>query len=421
MERDKNDPKSDVFIAKLNNLFFDKNTNLEGKLVIFSESEDTVDYLSQALKAKFRKDVLVVSSENRKQLYETIVTNFDANCAVDKQVNDYSIIITTEVLAEGVNLHRSNVIIHYDTPWNSTKLMQRIGRVNRIGTKASAIYNYIFYPSAQGDSQIQLNKTAFMKIQAFHTAFGEDNQVFSTEEILDEVKLFSGTYQEEQDERLKFLYFLRNFRKKHKAWFDKITKMPLKSRVGRNSTTIKQPDLQNGTVAFLKTDKKFEFYWIDSHNQPKEITPLAAFKIFEAEENEKNGELIPNHHDHVNKAIEYFENLEHKLLQSQIDPEALGGVAQNAKKFLSQIINHPKITENQKENIKKIIILIDIGKYTNLPADVDKLQRKKLKLDTAILEIDKIAQKYSVDSSNFQKGDKRKVEKPVLIISESFM
>ncbi|MBE9250025.1 hypothetical protein IQ226_12840 [Dolichospermum sp. LEGE 00240] len=65
--------------------------------------------------------------------------------------------------------------------------------------------------------------------------------------------------------------------------------------------------------------------------------------------------------------------------------------------------------------------MIDIGKYTNLPADVDKLQRKKLKLDTAILEIDRIAQKYSVDSSNFQKGDKRKVETPVLIISESFM
>ncbi len=69
----KNDPKLDVFIAKLNNLFFDKNTNLEGKLVIFSESKDTVDYLAQALKDKFRKDVLVVSSENREQLYDTIV------------------------------------------------------------------------------------------------------------------------------------------------------------------------------------------------------------------------------------------------------------------------------------------------------------------------------------------------------------
>ncbi len=144
---------------------------------------------------------MVISAENRKQMYDTIVSNFDANYPADKQTNQFNIIITTEVLAEGVNLHRSNVIIHYDTPWNSTKLMQRIGRVNRIGTKASVIYNYVFYPSTQGDAQIRLNKTAFMKIQAFHTAFGEDNQVFSTEEILDEVTLFSGTYKEQEDER----------------------------------------------------------------------------------------------------------------------------------------------------------------------------------------------------------------------------
>lgn len=413
-----NDPKSDVFIAQLNKLFLDRKTNLEGKLVIFSESKDTVDYLAEALQKRGRKDVLAVSSKNRNQLYDTIVTNFDANWAEDKQANDYSIIITTEVLAEGVNLHRSNVIIHYDTPWNSTKLMQRIGRVNRIGTKANAIYNYVFYPSAQGDSQIKLNKTALMKIQGFHTAFGEDNQVFSTEEILDEVKLFSGTYKEEQDERLKFLYFLRNFRENNKTWFDKIKKMPLKSRAGRSATKINKPDLQNGTAAFLKTDKKFEFYWVDSNNQPKEITPIEAFKIFEADQNEKNAELIASHHDHVNNAIKHFETLE--LVQAQTDPEALGGVAQNAKKFLSTIINHPKITEKQRDNIKKIINLIDIGKYTNLPSEVDKLQKKKVNLDMAILEIDKIAQKYSVDVSDAQKGQKRKVEKPVLIISESF-
>ena len=218
------DPKLEVFIDKLTKQFLNKKTNLEGKLVIFSESKDTVDYLAKALENEGRKDVLVISAKNRKAKYETIVENFDANFPSEdeknkgkEQKNDFHIIITTEVLAEGVNLHRSNVVIHYDTPWNSTKLMQRIGRVNRIGTKASKIYNYVFYPSAQGDSQIRLNKTAFMKIQAFHTAFGEDNQVFSTDEILDEVKLFSGAYKEEEDERLKYLHFLRDFKKKNKA------------------------------------------------------------------------------------------------------------------------------------------------------------------------------------------------------------
>ena len=421
------DPKLEVFIDKLTKQFLNKKTNLEAKLVIFSESKDTVDYLAKALENEGRKDVLVISAKNRKAKYETIVENFDANFPSEndkekgkEQKNDFHIIITTEVLAEGVNLHRSNVVIHYDTPWNSTKLMQRIGRVNRIGTKASKIYNYVFYPSAQGDAQIRLNRTALMKIQAFHTAFGEDNQVFSTDEILDEVKLFSGTYKEEEDERLKYLHFLRDFKKKNKDWFNSIKKIPLKSRTGRNSDTIEKPELQGSTAAFLKTDKKFEFYHVDNFNQSQEITPIEAFRIFEAGQKEKRVELIDSHHEHVKLAVGHFETLEHKLVQSQTDPEALGGVAQRAKKFLSEIIKHPVLTEKQKENIQKIVVLIDIGKYTNLPSDVDKLQKRKLNLSNSISELDKIAKSYNVDMSDVQKGTKGKADKPVIIISESF-
>ena len=415
------DPKMNVFIDQLNNRFLTKETNVEGKLVIFSESKDTVDYLAQALKDAGRNDVLVISSSNRKLMYDTIVSNFDANFPAEKQANDYNIIITTEVLAEGVNLHRSNVIINYDTPWNSTKLMQRIGRVNRIGTKATTIYNYIFYPSAQGESQIKLNKTAFMKIQAFHTAFGEDNQVFSTEEILDEIKLFGTPQKEEQDEKLKYLYFLRHFKKANRSWFDKINKMPLKSRTGRDATTIHKPELKNGTAVFLKTSRKLEFYWVDSTSKPKEITPIEAFQLFEASQEEKNTPLPDTHHQHIQKALQHFQELEYKIVHTQTDPEALGPVAQRAKKFLSTIIKHPTLTPIQSQNIRKIILLIDIGKYTNLPTEIDNLQKKKPNLVTSISEIDKIVEKYDVDKSDAQKETGAKIEKPILIISESFM
>jgi len=421
------DPKLEVFLNKLTRQFLNKKTNLEGKLIIFSESKDTVDYLAKALEQQGRKDVLVISAKNRKSSYETIVENFDANFPNEsekekgrEQKNDFNIIITTEVLAEGVNLHRSNVVIHYDTPWNSTKLMQRIGRVNRIGTKSSRIFNYVFYPSAQGDSQIKLNKTAFMKIQAFHTAFGEDNQVFSTEEILDEVKLFRRTYKEEEDERLKYLHFLRDFKKKNRAWFDAIKKIPLKSRTGRNSDSINKPELKDGTAAFLKTDRKFEFYWINAESQTSEITPLEAFKLFEADPTEKPCKLIENHHEQVAAAMEHFETAEHILVAAQTDPEALGGVAQRAKKFLSDLAKNPQVSDKQKEHIKKIIMLIDMGKYTNLPGDVDRLQKKKLNLHAALTELDKIAKQYSVDVSDAKKDKKGRVEKPILIISESF-
>jgi hypothetical protein len=298
--------------------------------------------------------------------------------------------------------------------------MQRIGRVNRIGTKAAAIYNYVFYPSAQGDAQISLNKTAFMKIQAFHTAFGEDNQVFSTDEILDEVKLFSGNYKEEEDERLKYLFFLRNFRKENRAWFQSIKKLPLKARVGRSADAINKSELKNNTAAFLKTDKKFEFYRIDSQNVPYEITPIESFKLFEAKQQEVGVSLIDFHHSHIQLAIEHFEKQEIELVIAQTDPEALGGVAQRAKKFLSEIVKHPELTEKQKEHIRKIVVLIDIGKFTNLPTDVDRLQKRKLNLKQSISELDKITRDYNVDISDAQKSKKSSVEKPMLIISESF-
>jgi SNF2 family DNA or RNA helicase len=416
------DPKMDVFLEKLENEFLSPAKNKEGKLVIFSESKDTVVYLEEALKKKGRKDVLVISADNRKNLYDVIVNNFDANIEDSKKVNDYSIIITTEVLAEGVNLHRSNVIVHYDTPWNSTKLMQRIGRVNRIGTKATEIYNYIFYPSAQGDSQINLNRTAFMKIQAFHTAFGEDNQVFSTDEILDEVKLYNtdNQFKEAEDERLKYLFFLRKFKKENAAWFEQIRNMPLKSSVGRNSSEINKPLLKNGTAAFLRTSNKQEFYWIDSEGKPNEIPPVEAFRIFEADKMELNCDKIPNHHQQVKNALKSFENIGLKMIQADLEVEAFGAVAKGAKKFLSDLRANILLNEQQKLNLANMIKLIDRGKFATLAGDVNKLLKKKLPLPSVLKSLDELSKVYSVSELDNSTPTINNIEKPILVISESF-
>lgn len=55
---------------------------------------------------------------------------------ISKKDNDkYDLLITTDVLAEGINLHRANVLVNYDLPWNPTRIMQRVGRINRVGTE----------------------------------------------------------------------------------------------------------------------------------------------------------------------------------------------------------------------------------------------------------------------------------------------
>lgn len=122
---DDDDSKFAKFQELLKHELFKSERNPEQKLVVFSESVDTVEYLQRRIN---RSDVLVISAKNRSQQFKTIRENFDAN--YKNKLNEYNIILTTDVLAEGVNLHRSNVIVNYDTPWNSTRLMQRIGRVN---------------------------------------------------------------------------------------------------------------------------------------------------------------------------------------------------------------------------------------------------------------------------------------------------
>ena len=182
------DPKFDCFKEAINPELFNPEINNpsgvnKSRLVIFTEAIDTLKSLERALKAKGHK-VLSITAQNRTDMQEAIEANFDANCKPESRCDDYDVIVTTEVLAEGVNLHRSNVILNYDAPWNATRLMQRIGRVNRIGSTEDFVHVFNFFPSDEGNSQIRLIEKAYAKLQSFHEMFGEDNKVFSEREEL---------------------------------------------------------------------------------------------------------------------------------------------------------------------------------------------------------------------------------------------
>ena len=161
---------------------------------------------------------LAITAANRKEMEPKIRENFDANYRGEWK-NDYQIIITTEVLAEGINLHRANCILNYDTPWNSTRLMQRIGRVNRIGSQETVVYVYNFMPSAEGDLQIQLVEKAHIKLQSFHTLFGEDSKIFTEKEIVSHYDLQKMTDGEESPYE-KYLYELKTYRDNHPERFE---------------------------------------------------------------------------------------------------------------------------------------------------------------------------------------------------------
>lgn len=381
----KKDPKLIEFAKQIQEEFFKPNQNISGKLIIFSESKETADELTIKLSKITKKNVLTVSAENRKYVENTIRDNFDANLEEEKWQNNYDIIITTEVLAEGINLHRSNVIVNYDVPWNSTRLMQRIGRVNRIGSKADRIYVYNYYPSAHGDAQIHLVSNSLRKLQAFHTAFGEDNKVFSVLEEKGEGALFGNKIQKEESEILKYLNELRDFRKKHPKVFNDISKIPNKARCGRKLTESKQLTLldtesgeinyplQNASLTYLKSENHPGiFCLITPEMNVIEMNFLQAVKLFKASDNERAIDLHKLHHKQTLIGLEYFKSEKNQENVQTITRRNLSPAENKAISNLNSIVKIAP-TEQKRMALIRVIDIIKKGTFASkgLPKSIN--------------------------------------------------
>ena len=422
-EQENDDPKFDLFRRKLETEFMKTDINPSGKLVLFSESVDTLTYLQERLTQELgRTDVLMVTASNRNRLGQVIKENFDANYPSDSR--RYNLIITSDVLAEGVNLHRSNVIVNYDSPWNATRLMQRIGRVNRIGSVAPCIYNYMFYPSQQGDKEIKLYKNALVKLQGFHSAFGEDAQIYSKEEIVKEFKMFDNHIKDSIDQKIALLREVRELYHTNRELYHKIKALPMKSRVMRDNGKH-----SGKSIIFVSSSVKTEFY-LATPKGVEVIDFLDAVKYLKAKPEEqpapfKNEEL---HYKHVNSALtryttEYVEAAD----TSSINRTDLDKTSLEANKFLRTI--KQLASDNElKSQCDVLMGYINEGIYAQLPRYLKNLSREykndrtKLKQDEYKLqaEINGLLQEYQTMNKE-QRHDAQDISNPQIIISETFI
>jgi len=292
------DPKLDKFIYELKN-----HPKLKKHLIIFSESKETGDYLYENLIKVFPTKVMFYSSKggrhtdeqltlNHTMARDTIMYNFDPNSKTTS--NDLRILIATDILAEGINLHRSNILINYDLPWNPTRVLQRAGRVNRLGTKHSNIYIFNFFPTSQSDEHLGLELNITNKIQMFHDILGEDAKYLSDGEEVNSQELFDTLNNkkaytgedEEGDSELKYLELMRNIRDNDPDLFDRIKKLPKKARSGRKAGEIDYDRL----ITFFRLGKLKKFYQ-NQNGTSEEITFFDSVNLLECAENCKRASI----------------------------------------------------------------------------------------------------------------------------------
>lgn len=439
------DPKLELFINKLQHELFDKKMNPTGKLVIFSESVDTVNYLTEQLKKRLqRPDILDVCASNRNTRQETIRRCFDAN--YPEQSDEYNIVITSDVLAEGVNLHRANVIINYDSPWNATRLMQRIGRVNRIGSVADCIYNYMFYPSVQGNKEIHLYSNALIKLQGFHSAFGEDAQIYSHEEIVKEFQMFNPDIQDAVDRNLRLLEEARALYQTNRKLYNRIKALPMKSRTVRkmadvlampHNVKLSENDLLHSTIVYLSSPQKVEYYWVKAAGEVLSIPFLDAMDILKAGFDENPGsfmKVMDFHYEQVKQALQSYQKVVSKVVDADsmanCKKDKANNAVQSALRAFRRALNSADSVDAEKaqSQIVKLEKIVELGVFSVLNSNIISFQRfiKKQKhsseeiIAQTIAKVDELYERYNIPLDTDEERSEEILE-PQIVVSETFV
>ena len=209
-------------------------------------------------------------------------------------LQDIRILITTDVLAEGINLHRSNIVINYDLPWNPTRVLQRVGRVNRVGAEHAKVHVFNFFPTAQSDLHLGLEASIKAKIQAFHDTLGEDAKYLTNEEEVTSHNLFGDRLfrslndrknleGEDEGERseLEYLQQIRDIRDHEPGLFEKVKRLPKKARSCREIVPESGPDAE-AVVTFFRKGKLKKFC-LASGQTAQELTFFEAADLFACE------------------------------------------------------------------------------------------------------------------------------------------
>ena len=371
------DPKIDKFIKLLVN----DNTLKENKLIVFTESKETADYLENNTRKRFGDIVLGFSGSSSASVKEKVIENFDARARYPK--NDYRILITTEVLSEGVNLHRSNVVINYDIPWNPTRVIQRVGRINRVDTKFEKIYAYNFFPTVQAESEIGLKAAAEAKINSFIEMLGSDAKLLTDGEPIQSYELFNRLSSkklltgedEEEESELKYLKIIREVRDNNLDLFERVKRLPKKARTARSIQDViarreATKQSQNSVLTFFRKGKLRKSF-LANKDGVEEIDFFRAAEVLKAEKDTPKEDLPKDFYDYLKTNKEAFEqatadevrqlkypgsrSYESKLLQIIKATKEYKGFTEDDEEYLNNVLKIVEEGALPKQTAKKLV------------------------------------------------------------------
>lgn len=255
-------PEKDAKLQTLIN-WLDKPILKDRKRLIFTQYADTAKYLHENLNPQGKQnDIDVIysgSNKNKSRVVGRFAPKANKEYKFKPGESEINPLIATDVLAEGLNLQDGDLIINYDLHWNPVKLIQRFGRIDRIGSDKDVIYGYNFLPELGIERNLGLKQKLKNRIQEIHDSIGEDAAILDLTEQLNEEAMYAIYEQQgkqlslfDMEEEEDFLdlneaeEILRKLQKEDAGEFERIANLPHGIRTAKFSMQ------QKGTYVFCE-------------------------------------------------------------------------------------------------------------------------------------------------------------------------
>ncbi len=293
------------------------------KVLIFSEAETTVDYLFEQLNPDGKDGTIAKLSGSNRDQRAGIVRRFGPRANLQgvgqPQNGEIRLLLATDVVSEGQNMQDCARVLNYDLHWNPVRLIQRFGRVDRIGSPHDEIHLHNMLPDAELDENLGLTGKLSDRIQAFHDLIGLDNKVLSEEEQLNAQGvgvIYDNNELPELDDALdevsanqRAIALLQNIRSNDPDLWRKITELP--DGVRSALTCAKSGDSDDApqageTVVMLAVSDAVRCYAVADDMTPRPIRPAQFVAVAECEPDTPARPLPGNTNERVSAAANAF-------------------------------------------------------------------------------------------------------------------
>jgi len=358
----------------------------ERKVVIFTEYVDTAKYLESHLSKAFPSCCITVKGDLNASKTEQVLRNFDTTH--NKPVDEYKILITTDKMSEGFNLNRAGAVINYDIPWNPTRVIQRVGRINRISKRVfDNLYIYNFFPTVKGEDYVKSREIATEKMFLIHNTLGEDTKIFEPDEEPSASKLFKRINEnpnniEEESFQTKIRQLYADIVSSSPEVIQRISELPPRIKVAKTFA-------QSGLIVFIKKGLGLFIRGIlEKGAKPEELVFENVLSSIQCDKDSPAVPFSAPFWDNYYKIRESKENSGPPSSEISIEKRALNNVSTLLQGDIPELEPYLVFIRNLREDILEYKTLSD---YTlRRLANLNSTDKDKSKVSKTVKELEQL-------------------------------